>query len=86
MIEEDPQKFTLEFGVQPLDGIMEKMALKNTDLVRVSSENITHKMVKKARGGRRLNPHVKQKIVNALNIFREQRGLKPFISKKIFNY
>ena len=82
----DNEKSIFELGVQPLDGIMEKMEVKNTDLVRLSSENITHKMVKKARAGRRLKPKIKQKIVNALNIVREQRGLKLFSGKKLFNY
>ncbi|MBU0467933.1 MAG: hypothetical protein KKD07_02305 [Candidatus Omnitrophica bacterium] len=81
------QKNTIfEFGIQPLDSIMEKMELKNTDLVRASDENITHKMVKKARSGRRLTTKVKQKIVNAINIVRDQRGLKQFGRKKLFNY
>ncbi|OGX07600.1 MAG: hypothetical protein A2Y06_07385 [Omnitrophica WOR_2 bacterium GWA2_37_7] len=83
---EDQGKSIFEFGIQPLDSIMEKMELRNTDLVRASEENITNKMVKKARSGRRLTPKVKQKIINAVNIFREKRDLTELSPKKLFNY
>jgi len=41
--------------------------LKARDLVAVSTEQITHKMVSRACKGRRLTPKVQSKIRNALN-------------------
>ena len=54
-------------GEQPLEHILQERRLDNHDLVRISTEQITHKMVQKARRGRRLTPHVQVKILNALN-------------------
>jgi len=56
-----------EFGVQPLDEVMESCSLKNDDLVEASSEQLTHKQVQKARKGRCITPNIKGKIVRALN-------------------
>ncbi|MFP4472763.1 MAG: hypothetical protein ACLFPX_02690 [Candidatus Omnitrophota bacterium] len=52
---------------QPIDGIMETSGLRNHDLVDASAEQITHKMVAKARKGRRLSRKVQEKICRALN-------------------
>jgi len=57
----------LELGVQPLDQIMEKLGLKNHDLVAVSTEGLTHKQVKKSRNGRRVTRNIQDKIVSALS-------------------
>jgi hypothetical protein len=54
-------------GLQPVAGIMEEHGLKAHDLVAVSTEQITHKMVSRACKGRRLTPNVQCKIRNALN-------------------
>ncbi|MCK5850050.1 MAG: hypothetical protein KAH23_03975 [Kiritimatiellae bacterium] len=54
-------------GVQPITKIMADHELKAQDLVAASTEHITHKMVARARKGRRLTPNVKVKIRNALN-------------------
>ena len=58
----------LELGVQPLDKIMDEMALKNHDLVAASTEGLTHKQVQKGRKGRRLTRNIQDKIVSALSI------------------
>jgi hypothetical protein len=52
---------------QPLDQIMESRCLKNDDLVRASTEQLTHKQVQKARKGRRVTSNIQGKIVRALN-------------------
>lgn len=54
-------------GVQPLDGIMVEHALGNHDLVTASQEPMTHKAVQRARKGRRLTKHMKQRMADALN-------------------
>lgn len=56
-----------EFGVQPLDEILESLSLKNDDLVQASCEQLTHKQVQKARKGRVVTSNIKGKIVRALN-------------------
>jgi hypothetical protein len=58
----------LEFGVQPLDKIMEERGLKNHDLVAASKDGLTHKQVQKGRKGRRLTRNIQDKIVAALSI------------------
>ncbi len=58
----------LELGVQPLNKIMEELALKNHDLVAASTEGLTHKQVQKGRKGRRLTRNIQDKIVSALSI------------------
>jgi len=57
----------LEHGLQPLNQIMEERGLENHDLVAASTEQITHKMIRKARTGRRLSRKVQLKILTALN-------------------
>ena len=54
-------------GEQPIAAIMAAAGLKAADLVRASTEQISHKMVARACKGRRLTPNVKKKICNALN-------------------
>ncbi len=72
-----------EYGCQPLDAIMGSLDLQNHDLVKSSTEQITHKMVHKARSGRRLTRKVQIKILNALNACQTQRS---FTLKEIFTY
>jgi hypothetical protein len=54
-------------GPQPIAELMDELGLKAHDLVAASTEQITHKMVARARKGRRLTPNVKAKLRNALN-------------------
>ena len=55
-------------GEQPIAHIMAEHDLRAQDLVRSSTEQITHKMVSRACKGRRLTPNVKSKIHNALSL------------------
>jgi len=72
-----------EFGVQPLDSVLENCSLTNDDLVEASREQLTHKQVQKARGGRRVTPNIKGKIVRALNIAVEG---EEYVEQDLFNY
>jgi hypothetical protein len=56
-----------DLGEQPIARILAERGLKPHDLVAASAEQITHKMVARARKGRRLTPRVQVKILNALN-------------------
>ncbi|MFH1094504.1 MAG: hypothetical protein V1739_10205 [Candidatus Omnitrophota bacterium] len=56
-----------DLGEQPVKQIMLRYNLKPHDLVAVSAEQITHRMVARAGKGRRLSPHIKTKVLNALN-------------------
>lgn len=74
---------SIQYGTQPLDGIMTRLGLANSALVQASTEQITHKMVQKGRSGRRLTGHVQQKLLNALNSAQKEQV---FTLKDIFNY
>ncbi|MGJ8677170.1 MAG: hypothetical protein ACSHX0_06615 [Akkermansiaceae bacterium] len=58
----------LDFGNQPLDSMMEAWGLGNHDIVEVSTEQLTHKQVQKARKGRRLSLKMMQKVTRAFNV------------------
>ena len=61
---------------------MNELGLANHDLVAASTEQLTHKMVAKARSGRFLTMNVRQKVLRALN-----KVLKTEYSvKELFNY
>jgi hypothetical protein len=58
----------VEYGTQPLDQLMDQFGLSNTDLVRAADTGLlTHKMVGKARRGRRLSRKVQTKVLEAFN-------------------
>lgn len=71
-----------DFGEQPIAKIMAEHGLKPHDLVRNSTEQISHKMVARAAKGKRLTPRVQLKILAALN---KATG-KSHSLKDIFNY
>lgn len=69
-------------GEQPIAKIMAEHGLKSQQLVSVSTEQITHKMVSRACKGRKLTRHVQFKVLNALN---KATG-KTYSLKELFNY
>ncbi len=69
-------------GEQPIRKILEEHGVKANDLVAVSTEYLTHKMVSRACKGRRLTPNVKSKVCNALNKAVE----KEYFIKDLFTY
>ena len=74
--------FERDLGAQPVAKLMDELGLKAHNLVAASAEQITHKMVARARKGRWLTPHVRQKILNALN----RASGKAFELRELFNY
>ncbi|MFC1576739.1 hypothetical protein ACFL3N_00175 [Candidatus Omnitrophota bacterium] len=69
-------------GEQPISKIMAASGLKPHDLVAHSDEQLTHKMVARARKGRRLTAHVQSKVRNALN----NAAGKNYSLKDLFTY
>ena len=69
-------------GEQPIARIMVEHGLKAQDLVAISTQQLTHKMVSRACKGRRLTPNVQSKIRDALN---EATG-KEYSMEELFNY
>ena len=59
-------------GVQPISELLVRYELSHHDLVAVSTEQITHKMVSHACKGRKLSRRVQLKIRNAFNAATEQ--------------
>lgn len=71
-----------DMGEQPIARIMADRGLTSRDLVARSTEQITFKMVTRACKGRRLTPHVKSKILNALNACTDTKHSM----EELFNY
>ena len=69
-------------GEQPIAKIMAEQGIKPHDIVHVSTEQITHKMIGRAINGRRLTPKVQCKILNALN----KAAKRNYSLKDLFNY
>lgn len=72
-----------EYGVQPLNELMEGLGLQNNDFVQHSTQQLTYKQVQKARKGRTVTLNVKKKIVFALNACARD---DKFNIKDLFNY
>lgn len=72
-----------DLGLQPLDRILIDNELTNHTLVAASTEMITHKMVQRARKGRRLTRNTQEKVLRALNNALPQRK---FEQSEVFTY
>ncbi len=89
MPEETPESNDMEQsadmnkGVQPLDALMTKLNLKNSDLVEKSTQQLSFKVVAKGRKGRRLTLNAQQKILNAVNACGSE---KKYNLADLFNY
>ena len=75
-------KIDRNLGEQPIARIMADHNLKAQDLVAISTQQLTHKMVSRGCKGRRLTPNVKSKIRDALN---KATGRK-YTLEELFNY
>jgi hypothetical protein len=56
-----------DLGPQPIADLMDERSLSSHDLVAASSEQINHKMVARARKGRRLTTNTAKKVLRAFN-------------------
>ena len=59
-------------GVTPLETLMTRLNLANHDLVAVSTEQLTHKMVAKGCKGKELTPNIQHKIWSALKTLKPE--------------
>ncbi len=82
-----------DLGDQPLDQMVSAWGLENHDLVEVSTEQLTHKQVQKARKGRRLTLKMMQKVTRAFNVAiwyklnKEQKEqYYEYMHRDLFNY
>lgn len=80
-------------GVQPLDHKMAASGLTNQDLVAISSEQLNHKQVQRARKGRRLTLRMMQKVCRAFNVAiwhrltpEEKEQYHEYAHRELFNY
>lgn len=72
-----------EYGLQPLDKLISDINLKNEDLVKRSTQQLTFKQVRKARLGQRITPNIQFKILKALN---GCLGEEKYKVAELFNY
>ena len=77
-----PNEIKRDLGLQPIAGVLAERGLKSHDLVKASTEHLTHKMVIRACKGRRLTTQVQKKIVSALSRASEES----FTIRDLFNY
>jgi hypothetical protein len=54
-------------GEQPLARLLAERGLSSKDLVKASTQQLTHKMVARGAKGRRLTPNTQAKVLQALN-------------------
>jgi len=82
-----------DLGAQPLHLMLRDWGLDNHDLVEVSTEQLTHKQVQKARKGRRMTLKMMQKVTRAFNVaiwFRlndeQKEHFHEYMHRELFNY
>jgi len=56
-----------ELGEQPLSALLDELCISNHAVVAASTEQLTHKMVAKARRGRWISMRIRLKIQRAVN-------------------
>ncbi len=82
-----------ELGAQPLDAMMTSWNMSNTEMVEVSTEQLTHKQVQRARQGRRLTLKMMMKVTRAYNVCIwyklndvQKEAYFEYFHKHLFNY
>lgn len=82
-----------DLGAQPLDSMMQAWGLENHSVVDVSTEQLTHKQIQRARTGRRLTLKMMQKVTRAFNVAiwyqlddEQKEAYFEYMHKHLFNY
>lgn len=82
-----------DLGTQPLDQLLTDWGLTNHEMVEVSTEQLTHKQVQRARKGRRLTLKMMMKVTRAFNVTiwhslndEEKEAYFEYGWKHLFNY
>jgi hypothetical protein len=76
-------------GQDEIERNMGVQEVTNHALVSASTEPMTHKAVQRARKGRRLTKHMKQRMADALTLLMKQQGKeieRPWVVKDLFTY
>lgn len=82
---ETPDEMNL--GVQPIDALLEAHGLKNHDIVAADvTKGVTHKVVTKARKGRRLTARMQRKILASVNVCLAAREAPKVAHADLFQY
>ena len=77
----------MDAGPQPIDALLTELGLDNHALVAVSTDQLTHKVVAKARKGRRLTRHSQEKVQRAFETAVKGRDPEvPCGMTDLFNY
>lgn len=71
-----------DMGEQPIAALLDELGLSSHDLVAASTAQLNHKMVARAKKGRRLTSNVKAKLLAAIGT----ASGKPLTMKQLFNY
>lgn len=81
------------FGTQPLANLLKEWGLSHRDLVEASPEQLTHKQMVRACGGRRLTLKMMMKVARTLNFAiwgrlsnSEREAFAEYLPKQLFNY
>lgn len=82
-----------DFGLQPLEALLERWGISHHGLVEISPEQLTHKQVQRASQGRKLTLKMKQKLARTVNFAiwgrltnEEREGFEEYFPKQLFNY
>ncbi|MFC5049684.1 hypothetical protein ACFPK9_03515 [Rubritalea spongiae] len=82
-----------DLGTQPLDAMMDAWGMSNNEMVDVSTEQLTHKQIQRARKGRRLTLKMMQKVNRAFNVTiwyklndEQKEAYFEYMHKHLFNY
>lgn len=82
-----------DLGTQPLDAMMDAWGMSNNQMVDVSTEQLTHKQIQRARNGRRLTLKMMQKVNRAFNVTiwfklsdEQKEAYFEYMHKHLFNY
>lgn len=70
--------------MKTFDELMSELGLSNADLVNASTEQLTFKMVQKARKGKPLTPNVQNKIIAALETLILDKSQYPLNASELF--
>lgn len=80
-----PQEMNL--GVQPIDALLDTHALNHHAIVAADvTKGVTHKVVAKARKGRRLTARMQKKLLAAVNRCLAEKALPPVTHAELFHY
>lgn len=77
----------MNLGSQPVDGLLAAHGISNHEVVAAdSTKGVTHKVVGKARKGRRLTARMQRKVLAAVNQCLAAKSVTAVTVSDLFNY